>query len=352
MSNSAAPFPPTNHEAPTRQISQHQPGLRCSTSDCDKLCLDSFRAPRTGNSSQHFDSPVKTLINRKQYRILDEVTAIFLKKWLPTRRHRLVAREKQVAVFAYDLIGIEINVHGTYGGRDLNALFHWLHETRPASFFEGTELDVGANIGNHALYFADHFRRVRAYEANPRTFALLKVNAGLASNVECFNVGVSSSRVRSRLRLNKLNIGGARIVEGGDENDVEIELQRLDDMCPADDRVTFIKIDVEGHERDALLGARRIISEYRPLIIFEQAEHDFSSGQSPTVDLLRSYGYEHFYTLEAGPTWAKYLPRFLRYFAVVTSRLIFGESRYLIKRHQFEPRFYPFILAAHGSQGE
>ena len=50
---------------------------------------------------------------------------------------------------------------------------------------------------------------------------------------------------------------------------LQVKLDTLDDILPADYRVDFIKLDVEGGEFDVLKGARRTLQRHRPHVIFE-----------------------------------------------------------------------------------
>jgi FkbM family methyltransferase len=58
---------------------------------------------------------------------------------------------------------------------------------------------------------------------------------------------------------------------------ISVRTARLDDVVPADQRVDFVKIDVEGAELQVLRGGIRTISRWRPVIVFEHgrgaAEH-------------------------------------------------------------------------------
>jgi FkbM family methyltransferase len=57
----------------------------------------------------------------------------------------------------------------------------------------------------------------------------------------------------------------SRVVEGAQA----VELVTVDEIVPADRRVAVIQFDVEGHERQALLGARDTIMRCRPLLVLE-----------------------------------------------------------------------------------
>ena len=43
-----------------------------------------------------------------------------------------------------------------------------------------------------------------------------------------------------------------------------VDLKKLDDIIPSNEKITFIKMDVEGSEYQALLGAKRIIQKDKP----------------------------------------------------------------------------------------
>ncbi|MEZ5567921.1 MAG: hypothetical protein R3E54_06225 [Halioglobus sp.] len=97
---------------------------------------------------------------------LDALIAAFVGRWLRRRRRNRPA-SAQMAVFCPDTIGDSILINGVYEHRELNALATWLQAHHPGCL-ASTALAVGANIGNHTRYFAGMFRRVVAYEPNPR----------------------------------------------------------------------------------------------------------------------------------------------------------------------------------------
>jgi FkbM family methyltransferase len=76
--------------------------------------------------------------------------------------------------------------------------------------------------------------------------------------------------------------------------EIEIEVTTLDDALAADYRPSLIKIDVEGGELEVLRGARRVLSEQRPVLA---VEHQYGKRSIPgrtlaIADLLDEFGYQ------------------------------------------------------------
>lgn len=283
-------------------------------------------------------------VSKRRFGFFEELSVFALRKLMLSRRRKLVAKHKQMACFAFDLIGIEINISGIYGGNDLDALFMYLLSANP-DIAKGAAIDIGANIGNHSLYFSDHFAKVFSFEPNKQTFQVLKVNASLANNIECYNCGISNKNSEAWMVFNKVNVGGARVVSTSQDNSVAINLATLDAMIRREEKINFIKIDVEGHEYEALQGSEETIRRNMPIIMFEQHAKEVTNGSSASLDLLRSFGYSRFLILETLPSSVRFLPRYASYFLVFIWRCLFGERRHIVVKEYFESRFYSFIIA-------
>ncbi len=52
-------------------------------------------------------------------------------------------------------------------------------------------------------------------------------------------------------------------------NIIEVEVRKLDDVINPSTKIDFIKLDVEGGEFAVLKGARRILKENKPTVVFE-----------------------------------------------------------------------------------
>lgn len=144
-----------------------------------------------------------------------------------------------------------------------------------------TVLDVGANVGNHTLFYANYTdaKMIYCFEPNPKARSILEYNINLNSsskNKICrdyINYGISNKPSRLQIFSGPdNNLGATRLVPGlGAADEETIECVRIDDLA-IDGHVSFIKIDVEGMEMDALSGAKSTIEKFRPVIAIEISE--------------------------------------------------------------------------------
>lgn len=136
----------------------------------------------------------------------------------------------------------------------------------------GTFIDVGANIGNHSLYFAIMLGagRVIPVEPNPPCWRLLLENVlanGLLDRFDLTRLGVGLGEARAGgygMEQRERNIGAAAMIAGAGD----IEVWRGDDLL-ANTAPDFIQIDVEGAEMAALRGLSDLIAHHRPKLFVE-----------------------------------------------------------------------------------
>ncbi|GGD35994.1 FkbM family methyltransferase [Sinisalibacter lacisalsi] len=160
-------------------------------------------------------------------------------------------------------------------------------------------IDVGANVGNHALYLAAVCRcRVLAFEPNTHLAEALEQSArinGVADGIRVHAVGVGAkaqSAAFTSLRPDNLGAQALTLGQG------EIPVVTLDEAAPGDG-IHMMKIDVEGMELAVLEGAQKLISGNRPIIYVESAtEESFQA----VAELLRRHDYVFWNTFNATPT--------------------------------------------------
>jgi FkbM family methyltransferase len=146
-------------------------------------------------------------------------------------------------------------------------------------------VDVGANYGVYTKVLSELVGpngRVFSVEPMPDTFALLQhnVRALQLRNVMPLRSAASDAEATVEMEIPLLPGGGsnfyqARIVPAEPRvsprlRRVSVRASRLDALEPlAQEDVSFIKIDVEGHELEALRGADGLLRRSRPALLVE-----------------------------------------------------------------------------------
>lgn len=153
--------------------------------------------------------------------------------------------------------------------------------------------DIGANIGNHSLYWASNMKvkQIYAFEPVDTTYKILKTNIkinNLENIIKPFNIGLSDEKGYGVINIySNDNIGGTHIKKSDNLNGEKLNIDKLDNIEISEEKIDFIKIDVEGHELFTLKGAEQTINKYKPLIFIEI----FAENSDTITELLSSYGY-------------------------------------------------------------
>ena len=160
-----------------------------------------------------------------------------------------------------------------------------------------TIIDVGANIGNHSVYFANflNYEEILAFEPDCDNYHVLEENLIGYHDIKLAHMAASNRTGKAKLALNRDNYGAHEINDEGGE---EIDCITLDKMQMFfKEPVTLLKIDAEWHEPQVLEGAEEIIFKYHPLILIEDTESKYGP-------LLEEKGYSLY---EAWPQHGTYL---------------------------------------------
>jgi FkbM family methyltransferase len=158
-------------------------------------------------------------------------------------------------------------------------------------------LDIGANVGLHALNFARQVfpgGRVYAFEATEFAYRKLARNAELnpALDLEPLHLAVSNEAAlavevdfRSSWRTD-----GSR----SDSGKSVVDFARLDDWVAERglSRIDIIKLDVDGYEGLVLDGARDTVARFHPDFLIEAWTGQYGTGRPDAFAILASFGYE------------------------------------------------------------
>ena len=146
-------------------------------------------------------------------------------------------------------------------------------------------VDGGAHVGYHTFKLAEleTVERVLAVEASALIAETLKAN--ISASPVGVKIELCEAALQDDPQLDSIEFlvslehpgrSGVNPVMGDDPNTVyeapiSVPATTLDQELPAElDKVAFIKLDLEGGEFSTLKGAREMISQSRPVIVFEK----------------------------------------------------------------------------------
>lgn len=160
---------------------------------------------------------------------------------------------------------------------------------------ENVFVDVGANVG----YFSALARKrmanegqVIAFEPEPKLYKILTRNLSFESDL-LFDYAMTSSSGKAILNIpvgSEVNDGIATLEDCEEKIDsITVTAKTLDSLIK--NRISLLKVDVEGHELNVLRGAKNLLeNKLIKTIIFED-HHIDSSG---IAGFLKSFNYDVF----------------------------------------------------------
>jgi FkbM family methyltransferase len=194
------------------------------------------------------------------------------------------------------------NRHDMYIGRSLQ-LYGEFSEGECEVFRQivrrgSTVVEVGSNIGSHTVplaQWAGPEGKVIAFEPQRIVFQTLCANVALNSllNVHCLQQAVGSepgSIVVPHINYQaENNFGGLGL--GSFTHGERVPLVTIDSLelqtCD------LVKLDIEGMEREAILGAQRTIEKFKPALYVENDRKDRSDDLVRTLDAMGYAMYWH-----------------------------------------------------------
>jgi FkbM family methyltransferase len=160
--------------------------------------------------------------------------------------------------------------------------------------------DIGANKGSFTFWLARWCRRGRVVAFEPQAEIACRLARDCRmlnlSNVAVEPLGVYSASGWQGLTVPRgqpaaAALNGAAVKADGDIS-YTVPVVSLDDYFPTGDRVSLLKIDVEGAELHVLRGAERILKHSRPLLVVEcEVRHHRKDCVSDVFHYLTSLGY-------------------------------------------------------------
>ena len=159
----------------------------------------------------------------------------------------------------------------------------------PSIPIDGTFVDAGAARGAFTHRALEQpYRKIVAFEPHPSFYGKLWNEFFNVPRFQVFNKALSSQAGYVDMNICKSGVGGElsslEVTPPSPYRVVNTECVTLDSY--GIDDLNFIKMDVEGHELEALKGAEQTLLNNSPMIKLEMSKH-----QQETFDYLRELGY-------------------------------------------------------------
>lgn len=130
-------------------------------------------------------------------------------------------------------------------------------------------LDIGAYNGDtfkvfNAVY-QGKWNKYFGFEADERVYKVLLdyiKEEGLGSKADIFNLAAWSSE--TILSFDE-NPGSSSMCENKELKECKVKAKRIDDVL-GDEKISFIKMDIEGSEKNAIVGMEKLIRQNTPIL--------------------------------------------------------------------------------------
>jgi FkbM family methyltransferase len=161
-------------------------------------------------------------------------------------------------------------------------------------------VDVGANMGIYSFAMQRCGAQVIAFEPNTDLWPFLR--RFLGETVQLEDAALSNCIGQAEFRVVAENTGVATIEAANPLSMIDqretitvrpVATRTLDSFGLSD--VSFIKIDVEGHEEAVLAGGRDTIAGNRPVALVEAEDRHNSGAPGRVADWFGVLGYEGFF---------------------------------------------------------
>jgi len=154
-------------------------------------------------------------------------------------------------------------------------------------------IDIGAHIGWYSVNMASKCNHIYSFECSPKSFNYLCANIALNNldyKVTKYNYALSNEEGITKYYIRSPNDGGGNGISKFDYDDIhntpsiDVPKKTLDSFGLTN--INFIKIDVEGHEKEVLEGSvQTIINNNYPKILFESWDEHHEKNNYPALKL-------------------------------------------------------------------
>jgi len=211
-------------------------------------------------------------------------------QWLKFRSFLSYIVRDDINYYLDGYIGRELYLTGRFERRELELCKDFIKE-------DSIVIDVGANIGIHSIYFSKLASKGLVLSIEPQTtiFPLLIKNTLKYNNIIPLNIAIDYELKISSFYIMEDNAYSS-LKDTKRKNIVDIRKVitiPLDNFMVLFDKIDFIKIDVEGLEKNVILSMLKILEYFKPVLFIEIYKGN-NSNMDPegTIKILLEMGYQ------------------------------------------------------------
>jgi FkbM family methyltransferase len=157
-------------------------------------------------------------------------------------------------------------------------------------------IDCGANIGLSTIYFKRLYSNaiVYAYEPDIQLFNAMRLNVVSMgfSDIRCFNNAVSDKN--AQLLFHREGGHSGMLVDEHGEDVIMVDAVRLKEIIEEQEYISFLKIDIEGHEDKVLRDIKDQLFKVEYLFLEYHSFIDHQQTLAELLEILTANGFRYY----------------------------------------------------------
>jgi len=207
---------------------------------------------------------------------------------LSTRIFKLIKKKYFLLQFKGIKFSLDINepidksiiLFNYYENNQINTSIKLISKYNASIYF-----DIGANCGIHSLILAEKFNNLKIYSFEPIKLSYNKFVYNISinkdkkniQNIKLYNFGLSNKntnlKMKALIKNNYTQLGGFGVLNKYDDlkNNFlsNANFKKGDDLFKFQNKIIFLKIDVEGHEFHVLEGFQNLFKKNKIILQIE-----------------------------------------------------------------------------------
>jgi FkbM family methyltransferase len=162
-----------------------------------------------------------------------------------------------------------------------------------------TILDVGANIGQSALYYAALFPKANIFSFEPisATFHELQANVSQQKRIKCFQLALGLQSDSIEVQLQSCSLWNSLLNSGQHStgNQETVQVVSLDEFLDQNmiNHIDLLKIDAEGFDLEVLKGGKNFLSSTNDVYIYIETTFLREDSNHTNFEKIHEFVYDY-----------------------------------------------------------